>query len=44
MMGINCCEEDDPDEITLCELNSNDLAVVTITDELEYAEAIKKID
>ena len=39
---INCCEEDNLDEATHYELSDDDAAVVTIADDLEHAEVMKK--
>ena len=38
-MGIVCCEEEDLDEVTPCELDPDELALVTVADGLVAAEA-----
>ena len=40
-MGVNICEGSDLHEVMTCELCDTDLALVTIADRLECAEAIK---
>ena len=40
-MGVNCCKQDSFDDVTPCELNDDNLAVVIATDELEHADAMK---
>ena len=40
-MSIVCCEEEDLDEITPCELETDELAVVAIADEPLATEAQK---
>ena len=37
-MGLVCCEEEDLDEVTLCELEADELALVTVADEPVAAE------
>ena len=39
---MNYCEDNDLMEATPCKLGDDDLAVVTIADEAEHAEAMKK--
>ena len=41
-MVINCCEENDLDGVTPCEPGDDKLAVVTIADDPEHAEEMKK--
>ena len=38
-MGIVCCEEEDLGEVTPCELEPDELALVTVADEPVAAEA-----
>ena len=38
-MGILCCEEEDLGEVTPCELEPDELALVTVADEPVAAEA-----
>ena len=38
-MGIVCCEEEDLDEVTPCELDPDELALVTVADEPAAEEA-----
>ena len=40
-MVIACCEEEDLDEITPCELEGDELALVTVANEPVAAEAQK---
>ena len=42
-MGLIYIEEDGPDEVTPCELNNNDLAVVAIVDEPVHAQELKAL-
>ena len=38
-MGIVCCEEEDLDKVTLCELEADELALVAVADEPVAMEA-----
>ena len=40
-MGINCCEEVDLDQVNSYEL-SDDIAVVTVADNLVHTEVMKR--
>jgi len=40
-VGVVCCEEEDLDEVTPCELAADDLAAVTVTDAPLAVEAQK---
>ena len=39
-MGTIYCEKDGLDEIIFCELNNDDMLVITITHELEHLEVL----
>ena len=41
-MGVNCRENDDLDKWVPYELSYNNLVVVTVADELEHIEAMKR--
>ena len=43
-MDVNCSEEKDLDEFTLCDLTGNNLVVVAKEDELQQAEASVEVD
>ena len=40
-MRTNCCEEDNFNEVTPCELSDDNLVVAIVADELEYIEVMK---
>ena len=41
-MGVNCFEEADLDQVTICKLSEGYMAVVTIAVEPEFAEKVQR--